>query len=147
MVLMECRNCSTKFAVGLLRCPQCNSMSELYAAPEEVIEAEQEANMPKISVEGGPSNALGEPTETEAPAVEPEALVAESAEPAAQSESETSDAAPAVTDEVPELGEGAADAKPSGAAETESAPEPAPKPARKTAAKKAAAKQEPAPKG
>lgn len=71
MAWMQCRSCSTKFAVGLLRCPQCRAVSEMYAVPEEVIEAEREAKgVPKISVEGGPSNALGEPVESESAAVE-----------------------------------------------------------------------------
>lgn len=136
MAWMQCRSCSAKFAVGLLWCPQCDAVSELYAAPEEVIEAEQEADMPKISVEGGPSSALGQPAETSA--AEPETSAAESTEPAVQDESETSDATPAVTDEVPEPDEGAAnDVKDSEAAKPEVAP--APKPAKKTAAKKAAA--------
>lgn len=138
MAWMQCRSCSAKFAVGLLRCPQCNATSALYAVPEEVIEAEQEANMPKISVEGGPSNALGQPVEEEP--VAPEA--GESAATAGPVESETSDVTSDASDAAPEADEGAAKV-----AEPESAPEaaPAPKPARKTAAKKAAAKVEPAP--
>ena len=135
MAWMACRSCSTKFAVGLLRCPQCQAVSELFAVPEEVVEAEQEADMPKISVGGGPSNALGEPaepevdatTETDSPTEAPESTA-----PAAEVESETSDGASDATGEV--AGDGGEEAAP------------APKPARKTAAKKAAAKQEPAPK-
>lgn len=134
MAWMACRSCSTKFAVGLLRCPQCQAVSELFAVPEEVVEAEQEADMPKISVGGGPSNALGEPVEpetgvaaeTNSPAEAPESTAA------AEVESETSDGASDATGEV--AGDGGGEAAP------------APKPARKTAAKKAAAKQEPAPK-
>lgn len=147
---MQCRGCLAKFAVGLLRCPQCQKVSELFAVPEEVIEAEQEAeaSMPKISVEGGPSSALGQPAETETPVIEPETTAAASAEPAVQDESETSDATPAVTDVVPEFDEVAADdAKAPETPAVEVAPAPAPKPARKTAAKKAAAKQESAPEG
>lgn len=143
MAWMQCRSCSAKFAVGLLRCPQCQELSELFAAPEEVIEAEQEANMPKISVEGGPSNALGQPVETEAPVTEAAEPAVES-EAAAHIESETSDATSDATDEVPEPTKDAADTlEDEPTAEAASAP----KPARKTAAKKAAAKQEPAPKG
>lgn len=72
MAWMACRSCLTKFAVGLLRCPQCGAVSELFAVPEEVVEAEQEADMPKISVHGGPSSALGAADEPEADAA-PEA--------------------------------------------------------------------------
>jgi len=145
MAWMQCRSCRAKFAVGLLRCPQCNAMSELYAVPEEVIEAEQEANVPKISVEGGPSNALGEPLEEEVPAAGPaEAL--EHLEPV------TSDATSDASDEGAEPGEGAdaaeAPAAASGAAVTaEPEPASASKPAKKAAAKKTAAKVDPAPKG
>lgn len=102
MAWMACRSCLTRFAVGLLRCPQCSAVSELYAVPEEVVEAEQEAAVPKISVEGGPSNALGQPLEDEAapadeivhdesPAVaeEPEPGVESTAEPEPEREPET----------------------------------------------------------
>lgn len=78
MAWMQCRSCSAKFAVGLLRCPQCHAVSELYAAREEVIEAEKEASMPKITVGGGASNAaeLAEVvTPDPVPADVPEALV------------------------------------------------------------------------
>jgi hypothetical protein len=145
MAWMQCRSCTAKFAVGLLWCPQCNAMSELYAVPEEVIEAEQEANVPKISVANGPSNALGEPLEEEVPAAEP-------AETSEHLEPETSDATSGALDEGAEPDEGAdaAEASPaaSGAAVTaESVAAPASKPAKKAAAKKTAAKVEPAPKG
>lgn len=144
MAWMQCRGCSAKFAVGLLRCPQCQAVSELYAVPEEVIEAEQqEAGMPKISVEGGPSSALGQPLETEAPATEP-------VEEPAQAESETSDATSDATDEETEPGEDdVVETPPHASAAVTAEPEPAPasKPAKKAAAKKTAAKQDPAPKG
>lgn len=139
MAWMQCRKCLAKFAVGLLRCPQCEAISELYAVPEETIEAEQEAQVPKISVEGGPSNALGQPLETEAPAeaAEPEETAAPTV-PSVQPESETSGATSAATDEVPEPEESAAgDGEPVKGAEAEAVPASAPKPARKTAAKKA----------
>jgi hypothetical protein len=147
MAWMQCRGCSAKFAVGLLRCPQCNAISELYAVPEETIEAEQEANMPKISVEGGPSNALGEPVEPEAPEAGP-AESPEQAEP--EVSDETSDATSDATDEETEPGGDDVVETPSHASAAVTAePEPAPasKPAKKAAAKKTAAKAEPAPKG
>lgn len=130
MAWMQCRSCTTKFAVGLLRCPQCQAVSELYAAPEEVIEAEQEANMPKISVEGGPSNALGQPAEPEVPEAGP-------AETQEQPEPETSDATSDATGEGDEPEEDA-----DVTVEPESVP--TSKPAKKTAAKKTTAKAEPA---
>ncbi len=131
MAWMHCRGCSAKYAVGLLRCPQCQALSELFAVPEEVVEAEQEADMPKISVGGGPSNALGQPAEPEPAATGPD-------EPAPQTEPETSDVTPAATDEACGDGE---------SAEGSDTPDtsPPPKPAKKAAAKKAAAKQEPPP--
>lgn len=147
MAWMQCRGCSAKFAVGLLRCPQCNAMSELYAVPEEVIEAEQEANVPKISVEGGPSNALGQPLEEEVSATDP-------AETAGHLESETSDATSDASAGEAEADQDtdAAEASPAGsdaAVTSEAGAEsgPAAKPAKKAAAKKAAAKPESAPKG
>jgi len=144
MAWMQCRDCGAKFAIGLLRCPQCNAMSELYAVPEEVIEAEQEAeaNVPKISVGAGASNALGEPIEEEVSATEP-AEAPENLEP------ETSGVTSDASDEEGEPDEGAdaAEASPaaSGAAVT-AEPVAASKPAKKSAAKKTAAKAEPAPK-
>lgn len=57
MAWMRCRSCKTLFAIGLLRCPQCRAVSELYAVPDHVAETEEE-NMPKITVGGGASNAL-----------------------------------------------------------------------------------------
>lgn len=92
MSLMRCRGCSTKHAVGLLRCPQCQELSELYAVPEHVA-ADEEDNMPKITVGGGASNALGgeEPT---ADAVEaPEAVADEPIQEEAEGEAEAAPAA------------------------------------------------------
>lgn len=80
MSLMRCRSCSTRFAVGLLRCPQCQQVSELYAVPEHVAAAEEE-NMPKITVGGGASNAAEGTVADEVP-VPDEAQVP--AEPAAE---------------------------------------------------------------
>lgn len=140
MAWMQCRSCPTKFTVGLLRCPHCQTVSDLYAAPEEVVEAEQEANVPKISVEGGPSNALGQPVEDEvvpvADATPNEVSVSvEDQEPAEAetAETEMSDATSDATDEGSGADEAAAGDAPGEAVST-------PKPARKTAAKKTAAK-------
>lgn len=68
MSLMQCRSCPATFTVGLLRCPRCGQMSSLFEAGSEGGEA-----MPKISVEGGPSNA-GDP-EVEVPDVAPQTVV------------------------------------------------------------------------
>jgi hypothetical protein len=150
MAWMDCRGCSTRFAVGLLRCPKCGAVSQLYAMPEEV-EAEQEANVPKISVEGGPSNALGQPVEPEVTATE----VAEPvlAEPPVPVEAEMSDATSDAMDEgtAPEEAAAVADvplpASSDAAVPVEPEPAPAPKPAKKSAAKKTAAKPEPVAQG
>lgn len=57
MAWMRCRSCLTLFAVGLLRCPHCQAVSELYARPDH--EDDQEEQMPKITIAGA-SNALEE---------------------------------------------------------------------------------------
>ncbi len=123
MAWMQCRSCSTKFAVGLLRCPQCQMISELYAAPEEAIEAEKESAMPKITVAAGPSNALDDTGE-------PEAAPAAEEKPVAGPEpTETANADAAPDDE--------ATATEPAAAETQAPAAPAPK--KRAAAKKTAA--------
>jgi hypothetical protein len=129
MAWMQCRGCSAKFAVGLLRCPQCKTVSELFAVPEEVIEAEQEATVPKISVEGGPSSALG--GEAEQPAA-----VGDEAQPSVEVPADAGDAA--VAESSPEDTE---ESEP----DVEAAPEPdaVPAPAaKKRVAKKTAASPE-----
>lgn len=102
MAWMRCRSCSTLFAVGLLRCPHCQAMSELYARPD--YEDEQEEQMPKATVAGA-SNALEErepgyvaPDEAEAPA-EPDEVEAQpeqesKAEMEPESEQEPAEVAP-----------------------------------------------------
>lgn len=95
MAWMRCRSCTTLFAIGLLRCPQCQAMSELYARPD--YEDEQEEQMPKATVAGA-SNALEErepgyvaPDEAEAP-TGPDEVEAE-AESEAEPESEPAEEA------------------------------------------------------
>lgn len=110
MSLMRCRSCTCRFAVGLLRCPQCQQVSELYAQPEHEAEAEEE-NMPKITVGGGASNALGaaEDAGAEQPAFEIETAeesVADGAEdPTVEPVQETAaieaDATPAAKEAAP----------------------------------------------
>lgn len=121
MSLMACRGCSTRFAVGLLRCPQCGVVSELYARPD--YEADTEEPMPKITVGGGASNALED--------AEPEAAPAFPAAEDVQAVSE-----PAVDTGPDKAAPGAADAE---ASKPEPAAAPAPK---KRAAKKATAAPE-----
>lgn len=100
MAWMACRSCSTRYAVGLLRCPQCQAVSELFAVPEEVFDAEQEGSVPKITVADGPSNSLGTTEEaahvTEAPSAEP------AQNPAASVLTERPDTVPAADKAVPE---------------------------------------------
>lgn len=132
MAWMACRSCSTRFAVGLLRCPQCGAISELYAVPEEVVEAEQEAQMPKISVAAGPSNAIEETVET-------------TAVDAVQEQDPVESAAPAAQESEPEP-ESAAESEPEDAGEaTPEADEAEPEPAAPAAPKKRAAKKTVAP--
>jgi len=112
MAWMVCRNCSARFAVGLLRCPQCRAVSELFAVPDYVADAEEE-NMPKITVGGGASNALGAPNESDAgPALDvaPEPEVVAESEPAMPQEK-----APA----EPEASAAKLEEEPSGAPEDE----------------------------
>jgi hypothetical protein len=93
MSLMRCRGCSTRFAVGLLRCPQCQAMSELYARPDHEVEQE-EAEMPKITVGAGASNALADTEEVAEPIADaPEEAVPVEAEPDAAGDDQ-SDVAP-----------------------------------------------------
>jgi hypothetical protein len=54
MALWVCRQCGCRFAVGLRMCPQCTA---------EDVTTEEEAEMAKISVHGGPSNADAEAAE------------------------------------------------------------------------------------
>lgn len=73
MAWMRCRSCSALFAIGLLRCPQCGAISELYARPDW----EDEETMPKITIAGA-SNAL----ESREPAAVAAAAQASAVEPA-----------------------------------------------------------------
>lgn len=111
MALMSCRSCSTRFAVGLLRCPQCNAVSELYAVPDYVADAEEE-NMPKITIAGA-SNAAeqdeAEPVPT--PTVEAPAPSTSPAEPAGE-ESAEPEAEPVAEEPATPQAEAALAAKP-----------------------------------
>jgi hypothetical protein len=55
MALWECAECTTKYAVGMPQCPHCGStvrVNEATRPPEE------DDDMAKVTVHGGPSNAL-----------------------------------------------------------------------------------------
>ena len=82
MAWMRCRSCTALFAIGLLRCPQCQAMSELYARPD--YEEDQEESVPKTTLVGASNALLGrEPGSVAvqepvpAPAVETDAAPAE----------------------------------------------------------------------
>lgn len=72
MALNVCAGCTTSFAVGLLRCPHCGSK-----------DYQEDGQMPKITLEGGPSNAAAD---AENPRPEPEQDVSEEANSPAESE-------------------------------------------------------------
>jgi hypothetical protein len=55
---VTCTNCQTRFALGLLACPRCRTVSPQYAA-----NVKKEEVMPHTTVGGGPSNAGAQPGE------------------------------------------------------------------------------------
>jgi hypothetical protein len=57
MALETCPKCTTRFAVGLLRCPQCQTTAPQFA------DRMKEDTMPRITVAGGPSNPDAQPGE------------------------------------------------------------------------------------
>ena len=59
MALWECRDCTTRYAVGLFRCPHCRAVSQKYT----------EDNVPKITVHGGPTNGIPEGGEDLSPGI------------------------------------------------------------------------------
>lgn len=92
MALNECQSCTTKFAVGLPRCPQCRSTEFV----------EDGSQMAKITRNGGASDATlpdeaeadsaPQPVTEEVPAVEPEPVNEEGGEgssPGSSSETST----------------------------------------------------------
>lgn len=58
-MLETCPKCTTRFAVGLLRCPQCGA-----TAPAFADRMKEDTDMPRITVAGGPSNPDAQPGET-----------------------------------------------------------------------------------
>ena len=59
MALETCPKCTCRFAVGLLRCPQCQA-----TAPAFADRMKEDTDMPRITVAGGPSNPDAQPGET-----------------------------------------------------------------------------------
>lgn len=59
MSIEVCPSCTCRFAVGLLRCPQCGTDAPLFADRITT----QEEPMPRITVAAGPSNAAARPGE------------------------------------------------------------------------------------
>lgn len=57
-MLETCPKCTCRFAVGLLRCPQCHEVAPMFA------DRMKEDTMPRITVAGGPSNPDAQPGET-----------------------------------------------------------------------------------
>lgn len=71
MAIWECAECTAQYSVGAPKCPQCGStirINDVANAPEE------DQEMAKITVHGGPSNAAADdPEETEGvPETEPD---------------------------------------------------------------------------
>lgn len=58
-MLETCPDCTARFAVGLLRCPQCGT-----PAPQFADRMKEDDDMPRITVAGGPSNPDAQPGET-----------------------------------------------------------------------------------
>lgn len=58
MAVETCPECTTRFAVGLLRCPHCQAPAPRFA------DRMKEEDMPRITVAGGPSNPDAQPGET-----------------------------------------------------------------------------------
>ncbi len=84
MALSVCAECTTKYAVGLPKCPHCGSTDHV----------EDGQPMPKITVHGGPSDKtlpVDEPEADEAPAVElaPEPEGGEESSPGSSSSAST----------------------------------------------------------
>ena len=57
-MLETCPDCTARFAVGLLRCPQCQAPAPRFA------DRMKEDTVPRITVAGGPSNPDAAPGET-----------------------------------------------------------------------------------
>jgi hypothetical protein len=60
MALWECADCTTRYAVGAPKCPHCESTMRVNEATQP---PEEETDMAKITVHGGPTNAAAEELE------------------------------------------------------------------------------------
>lgn len=60
MALWECADCTTRYAVGAPKCPHCGSTMRVNEATQP---PEEETDMAKITVHGGPTNAAAEELE------------------------------------------------------------------------------------
>jgi hypothetical protein len=56
MALWECAECTAKYSVGAPGCPECGSVVRV----DERTQPEEEQDMAKITVHGGPSNEADE---------------------------------------------------------------------------------------
>jgi hypothetical protein len=60
MALWECAECTTAYSVGAPKCPHCGSTVRVNEATQP---PEEDDDMAKITVHGGPSNAAADETE------------------------------------------------------------------------------------
>jgi hypothetical protein len=60
VALWQCAECTAKYAVGLLRCPQCGSTVRVNEAAQP---PEEDTGMAKVTVHGGASNAVADEQE------------------------------------------------------------------------------------
>ena len=60
MALWECADCTTRYAVGAPKCPHCGSTLRVNEAAQP---PEEDNDMAKITVHGGPSNAAADETQ------------------------------------------------------------------------------------
>ncbi|MFE2382203.1 hypothetical protein [Streptomyces misionensis] len=70
MAVWECAECTTTYAVGLPKCPQCGSAIRV----NDATQPPEEQDMPKITVHGGPSieGHVVDPETSEVTPIEPE---------------------------------------------------------------------------
>jgi hypothetical protein len=59
VALWQCAECTTKYAVGLPKCPQCESVVRV----NENTQPDEESEMAKVTVHGGASNAAADEQE------------------------------------------------------------------------------------
>jgi predicted ATP-dependent serine protease len=87
MGLWECAECTAKYAVGLPKCPQCESTVRVNEATQP---AEEDTDMAKVTVHGGASNAAAdEPEEGEDVSAGTSSSTSSEKEPNSPEQSET----------------------------------------------------------